>query len=175
MKYLNYLLKFAICCLVLFIFHGYEAAYAKCPGLTLTDMLNFEHPRVIKYLGEIDNMGKEYRVAGIMLCDGDKFLSNWIFKESIHLPCLGQHIYIFEENYVLRAVIWIERNGKPLKVPPCPKNDCSNIAEPAHLISGDVLTSAEIDPDSGIIVIQYPTKEWVERLRDQASKCTKSR
>jgi hypothetical protein len=175
MKYRDILPKFIICLLGLFIFFPQETAYAKCPGQTLKDMLDFENPRVIKHLTAIESMGAGYREAGILLCDGDKFLSNWIFKESIHPSCTGQHIYLFEENHLLRAVIWIERIGKVVSVPPCPKDDCSNISEPAHVISGDVYTSKEIDPGDGIVVIQYPTKEWVEGLKNQSSGCTKSR
>ncbi|MCX5919695.1 MAG: hypothetical protein NTX30_23860 [Deltaproteobacteria bacterium] len=175
MKYLDFTAKFTICCLALYIYHCHGIAYAKCPASTLKDMLNFENPRVIKHLSEIENMEAGYREAGIILCDGYKILSGWIFKESIHPPCTGQHVYIFEENHVLRAVIWVEKSGKAVRVPPCPKDDCSNIAEAAHVISGDVYTWKEVQPGDGIVLLQYPTIEWAEGLKNQTEGCTKSR
>ena len=171
----NELVKVMIWSLTIFLFYSMEIAYAKCPGGTLKDVLDFENPRVIKRLTDIENMGTGYREPGISLCDGQKVLSAWVFKQSIHPPCTGQHIYIFEEDHALRAVIWIETNGKAASVPPCPLDDCRNIAEAAHVISGDIYTWKEVQPGDGIVLLQYPTKKWVEGLKNQTKGCTKSR
>jgi hypothetical protein len=171
MKYLNLKAKIIIFCSAIFLFHFIEIAYAKCPGRTLKDMLDFENPRVIKRLTEIENTGTGYQEPGISLCNGKKILSNWVFKESIHIPCAGQHIYIFEEHNSLRAVIWIEKNGKEAEVPPCPNDDCTDLAEAAHVISYDVYTWREVQPGDDVVILEYPTKEWVDRLKRQKSAC----
>jgi hypothetical protein len=147
--------------------------YAKCPGEWLGDMLGFENPRVMKELKAIESKGKGFRVQGINLCDDSKILENWVFKRSLEPLCSGQHIYLFEEGDTLRAVVWVGVGGKPIKVPPCPGGDCSNMNEPAGVISGDIYTWNEVQPGHGVVLLFYPTNEWVQNLTKQSSGCGK--
>ncbi len=134
----------------------------------------FENPRVIKKLEEIETKGKGHRVRGIKLCDGSEILSNWVFEKSIHSFCLGQHVYIFKEGSTLRAVSWVEPAGKLLKVPPCQSSElCNKMDEAAMVISGDVYTWAEVQPGDGVVLLLYPTKEWIQDLTIQSSGCGK--
>jgi len=138
---------------------------AKCPGEWLGDMLKFENPRVIKQLIEIERKGKGYKVPGISLCDGSIILDGWVFLQAIHIPKQSQHIYIFEEDSTLRAVAWVELDGKPLKIPPRPKGElCREMNEEASVVSGDVYTWVEVQPGHGVVLLFYPTREWIRDL-----------
>jgi hypothetical protein len=160
--------------LIAVLFQVPWTAYAKCPGEWLGDMLEFENPRVMKELKAIESKGKGFRVRGISLCDGSKILENWVFKRSLEPPCSGQHIYLFEDGDILRAVVWVEAGGQPIKIPPCPGGDCSNMNESAEVISGDVYTWKEVQPGHGIILLFYPTNEWLQNLTKQPSRCDKT-
>ena len=89
--------------LCVFLIFG-AVARAKCLGEWLGDMLDYENPRVIQHLKEIETKGAGYKVPGITLCSGLEIFVNWVFQQSIHIPSHGQHIYIFKDAFCVCTV-----------------------------------------------------------------------
>lgn len=141
--------------------------YAECPSGN--DMVNFENPRVIQELKKIESKGNGYRLQGIKLCDDSMIFEQWVFIKSVKSRNPGQHIYIFKEDNILRAVVWVDKNGTPIKVPPCQDGDCKNVTEPALSIGEDVYTWAKVQPDHGVVILLYPTTEWINDLTTVSS------
>ena len=138
---------------------------AKCPGEWLGDMLDYENPRVIQYLREIEGEGSGFKTNGIILCDGNVIFKNWIFQKAIHNSSLGQHTYIFQDDETLKAVSWVEEDGHPLDIPLCPYGErCMKMMEGAIVISGDIYTWKRVQPGHGIVIIIYPTNDWINDL-----------
>lgn len=153
---------------VLIALVGANISFAECPGEWLGDFLDFENPRVIKQLKEIESKGSGYKTTGINLCDKSILFPGWIFQKDIHVSSRGQHIYLFKDTDTLKAVTWVEDNGKPLNIPSCPYGErCLTMAEGATVISGDIYTWKEVQPGHGIVIIIYPTSDWVEDLTNR--------
>lgn len=98
--------------------------------------------------------GKEpgYKIEGFRLCDGSVLFEGWIYLGKTKNLKRGQHVYIFRDRKVYRAVAWVENKGIPLPIPSCPKHiDCS--AEGQYAMSYDIYTFKAIQPGDGPIIL----------------------
>ena len=142
--------------------------YSECSDWDMDD-IKARHTRMMQKLKEIETEGSGHHLEGTknLLAYSTNY-DKWTFIKSIKNPNPGQHIYLFKEGNDLRAIVWVDKDGIPIKVPPCPDGNCKTVLEPAFtVISQDVYCEREVKPGHGLVLLMYPTTEWINDLTKQ--------
>ncbi|MBI4844081.1 MAG: hypothetical protein HY809_07155 [Nitrospirae bacterium] len=129
---------------------------------TLKGQLALDNPRVINYLKSLDTSDAGEKLQGIKLSDGSVTLENHVFLETIRSTKKKFSVYLFRIGAKTVAYTWVEPNGKPLFIPPCP-SDYGD--EGQYVLSGDVYTWKDVQPGDGIIIIECVTDKWINEIK----------
>lgn len=137
-------------------------ANARTPA-SLGEQLNQDNPAVILYLEKLtpEKIGK--KLKGLKLSDGTVEFKGATFVGMRVIPAKKQHIYVIRDKDGERAYVWIDKDGKDLKVPK-PQGDDSG--ENAYVLSGDIYTFADVAADDGVVILSGGTLAWMNSLRD---------
>jgi hypothetical protein len=137
-------------------------AYAKTPE-SLGEQLSQDNPAVISYLEKLvpEKIGK--KLKGLKLSDGTVEFKGATFVGMRVVPEKKQHIYVIRDKDGERAYVWIDKEGKALKIPK-PAGDDSG--ENAYVLSGDIYTFADVAAGDGIVILSGGTLAWMNSLPD---------
>jgi hypothetical protein len=129
---------------------------------TLGEQLDLDNPRVIKYLNalSVTDIGK--KLKGIKLSDRSIAIKNHIYLEKIHSTKNKFTVYIFRNKAKKVAYAWVESNGQPLPIPPCPANSKE---EGQYVLSGDIYTWQDVHPGDGVVILECVTTKWINEIK----------
>jgi|WetSurSiteA1Bulk_404760.scaffolds.fasta_scaffold43956_2 hypothetical protein len=131
---------------------------------TLDDQLSIDNHRVIKYLNTLTSSYIGKKLKGVKLSDQSIVLKGNIFLEKIYSTKNKYTVYVFRDKSKLVAYAWVEANGNPLPIPPCPSNYKD---EGQYVLSGDVYTWQEVHPGDGVVVLECVTKKWISEINEE--------
>ncbi len=124
---------------------------------TLGEQMEIDNPRAITYLATLKDSDVGKKVKGVKLSDGTVELKGAEYLGSKHLTAKKQHIYLFRDEDGVRAYVWVDTGGKPLKVPP---DKSGSPGEGAYILSGDIYTYPIVEPGDGLVILSGATPEW---------------
>jgi hypothetical protein len=129
---------------------------------TLEEQLATDNPRVIKYLQSLKASDTGKKLKGIKLSDNSVALKDHIFLEKIELNKRRTSIYILRSMGQVISYAWVESDGQPLPIPPCPPNADE---EGQNVLSGDVYTWKDVQPGDGVVVMKCVTNKWIREVK----------
>jgi hypothetical protein len=100
---------------------------------------------------------------GVKQRDGNNFpyLKGWTLRRRVPTALSGQHILVFFNGFVERAVVWVEPNGQPLLVPPSPNPEEEEEAEENAIdIVGEQFLAASFESDGKIYICRHMNSAW---------------
>jgi hypothetical protein len=136
------------------------ASNDKCDD-NLEDWLNYNNPRVIKYLLSFTKNDVGKVVKGVLLTDGTKEMQGYVFVGEAKGLGKGVHLYIFEYKKQRSAYVWVDEGGTELFLPECPDKVSF---ESAYVLSGDVYTWEAVQPGHGVVHVMCLKDLWLRKL-----------
>jgi hypothetical protein len=100
---------------------------------------------------------------GVKQRDGNNFpyLKGWAFRRRVAAALSGQHILVFFNGSIERAVVWVEPDGDPLSVPSSPDPDKEEAAEENAIdLVGEQFLAASFEDDGKIYICRYMNPAW---------------
>lgn len=111
-------------------------------------------------LRSLDN-GESFE--GVKQRDGNNFayLRGWAFRRSATTALPGQHIFVFHNGFVERAVLWVDPGGQPLAVPPSvnPSADSESVENAIDLV-GERFMPPFFKDDGRIYICRHMNPTW---------------
>ncbi len=135
---------------------------AKQVPKTLEDQLALDNQKVIKYLQSLKASDTGKTLKGIKLSDRNVILKDHVFLERIFSAKNEFHVYLFRDGSKIVAYAWVDTNGKPLPIPPCPPN---SEEEGQYVLSSDIYTWKDVQPEHGIVIMKCVTNKWINEIK----------
>lgn len=129
---------------------------------TLEEQLAIDNPKVIKYLQALKASDAGKKLKGIKLSDGNIILKDYVYLEKIRSSKNKFTVYLFQDGTKKIAYAWVETNGKPLPIPPCPPDYKE---EGQYGLSGDIYTWKDVQPGHGVVIIECVTNNWINEIK----------
>ncbi len=152
--------------LIMFIlFQFFFIPYSECSD---ADDIKSLETHMVQKLKEVEIKGSGHHLVGTKnLLAYKTSYDQWIYIKTIKTKDTRQHVYLFKEGNDLRAIVWVDKDGTPIKVPPYPEGERNKYTmEPSFtVITQDINTYSEVIPDHGLILLMYPTDKWIDDLK----------
>ena len=87
---------------------------------------------------------------------GSISLKYYVFLKKIRSAKHGFTVYILRNKSKKVTYAWVEPNGRPLPIPPCPSNYGE---EGQDVLSSDIYTRKDIQPGDGVVIMECVTEK----------------